>query len=520
MATLWHYIIAYLHFAVCILLAAYGFHRCALVYLYYKYRQNLPHKKACFLNRPFVTIQLPMYNEQYVAKRVIEAACEIQYPRDRLEIQVLDDSTDETVEIVQQTVAEMRAKGHPVVLLHRTDRTGYKAGALEEGQKVASGEYLVIFDADFIPPRDILDHLVDHFVDPKVGMVQARWEHINREQSLLTKTQAVLLDGHFVIEHAARNRSGRFMSFNGTAGAWRKTCIQEAGGWQHDTLTEDLDLSYRAQLKGWKFVYLPEVTSPAELPPEMNAFKSQQHRWAKGGAQTCRKLLPSILKSRLPWRIKLEAFFHLTGCISYFLMLILTLLIFPVLYLRATVFHDSIMMKGALDGSLVLLATFSASSFYVVSQREIFRTWAESLKYLPFLVSVGVGISLNNARAAFEGFFGKSCEFVRTPKFGISSRESGDNWTKRTTKNRIDRKRVQAWCEMLMALYMGSCLVYAVMEDMWSPGLFFMSLFTAGYAYVAFLTFYGQYQSARFTAPQASDEAAMTVETVSVSSRS
>ncbi len=497
----WHYALMVTHFAVCLALAAYGVHRYQLVYLYYKYRRNMAQKRACFLRRPTVTVQLPMFNEQFVARRVIEAACRIEYPRDRLEIQVLDDSTDETIDIARQACDEMRAKGHNVVFIHRDNREGFKAGALEHGLKTATGEFILIFDADFIPPPAILSHLVDHFVDPQVGMVQARWEHINRDQSLLTKSQAILLDGHFVIEHAARNWSGRFMSFNGTAGMWRKTCIADAGGWQHDTLTEDLDLSYRAQLKGWKFVYLQEVTSPAELPPEMNAFKSQQHRWAKGGAQTCRKLLPMILRSRLPWRIKTEAFFHLTGCVSYFLIMLLTVMLMPMLLLKTHLLGGNMTLRVLFDGSLILIATFSASSFYVCGQREIFRTWSDSLKYLPFLMALGAGVSINNARAAFEGFFGKNSEFVRTPKFGMAG--ANHNWQGKAHKNRLDAKRVQAWAELFMAFYMAGCVAYTVQEKMWL-GLFFMCLFTVGYFYVAMLTFYGRYQASR----------AMNVETV------
>lgn len=482
-----------LHLGICLLLAIYGLHRYALVYLYYKHRRNVPEKNTGFDSLPKVTIQLPMFNEQFVARRVIEATCDIEYPADRLEIQVLDDSTDETVKIVEQTCADMRANGHNVVLLHRDNREGYKAGALEEGLRVATGEFIVIFDADFIPPKNILHELIDYFVDSKVGMVQARWEHINRSSSLLTEAQAILLDGHFVIEHGARNRSGRFMSFNGTAGAWRKSCIEDAGGWQHDTLTEDLDLSYRAQMKGWKFVFLPTVISPAELPPEMNAFKSQQHRWAKGGAQTCRKLLPRILKSRLPWRIKVEAFFHLTSCVSYFFILMLTFLLFPALIAKVTLFEGIRPVQVAIDISLVLLATFSASTFYVASQRELFKTWSDSVKYLPFLMSVGVGISLNNARAAFEGFFGKQSEFVRTPKFGISDHQDG-SWREKKGGG-IDPKRLQALMELGMAGYMFVCLTYAFAMKIW-VGMFFMSLFAAGYLYVGLLSVIGYVQSA------------------------
>jgi cellulose synthase/poly-beta-1,6-N-acetylglucosamine synthase-like glycosyltransferase len=491
--SLWQYLIVALHLVVCTVLAVYGIHRYILVYLYYKYRRNRPQQQACFLDKPRVTIQLPMYNELYVAQRIIEATCRVDYPRDRLEIQVLDDSTDETTRIAAETVERMRAEGHPVVYLHRNNREGFKAGALAQGLKTATGEYVFIFDADFIPPTTIINDLIDYFVDPKVGMVQARWDHINREQSLLTKTQAVLLDGHFVIEHAARNRSGRFMSFNGTAGAWRRTCIDDAGGWQHDTLTEDLDLSYRAQMKGWRFVYLPDVTSPAELPPEMNSFKSQQHRWAKGGAQTCRKLLPRILRSRLPWRIKLEAFFHLTSWVSYFLMTALTLLLLPVLWLKVNVFYNSVTIRYIFDGSLVILATCSASTFYIACQRELFRTWAESVKYLPFLMSLGVGISINNARAALEGLMGKTSEFVRTPKFGVAG-QLDEQWKTRTGKVKVDAKRIQAWIELFMALYMVGCVCYMLEIKAW-VGLFFMCLFLVGFSYVSMLTFYGLYQA-------------------------
>lgn len=498
-SSLSYQIILAIHLVVCATLAIYGIHRYSLVYLYYKYRRNTPRKTACFLQRPLVTIQLPMFNEQFVARRIIEAACKIDYPRDRMQIQVLDDSTDETVDIARETCDRMRAAGHNVEFIHRTNREGFKAGALAEGLKSATGELVFIFDADFIPPVDILEHMVDHFVDPKVGMVQARWEHLNREQSLLTKTQAILLDGHFVIEHAARNRSGRFMSFNGTAGAWRRTCIDDAGGWHHDTLTEDLDLSYRAQLKGWKFLYLPEITSPAELPPEMNAFKSQQHRWAKGGAQTCRKLLPSILASRMPWRIKVEAFFHLTSWVSYFLILLLTMSMLPALFLKTHIFADNVLMRTLFDISIILIATCSASTFYVASQREVFRTWGESLKYLPFLMSLGVGVSMNNARAAFEGFFGKSGEFVRTPKFGVAG-QAGTAWTRQSSRQRLDAKRIQAWCELAMGLYLSFCVAYTVYQKMWI-GVFFLTLFSIGYLYVAGLTFYGQYHATRAPAP-------------------
>ena len=287
------------------LVCIYGAHRYFLVGLYYRFRKAGRSCASRFTDLPWVTVQLPMFNERYVAQRIIEQACRIDYPADRLEIQVLDDSTDDTQTIARKTVERMRAAGHNVVYVHRDNRTGYKAGALEAGLKTARGEFVAIFDADFLPPERILQDTIHYFTDPAIGMVQTRWAHLNRDVSVLTQAQAVLLDGHFMIEHTARNRSGRYMSFNGTGGVWRKAALTDAGGWQHDTLTEDLDLSYRAQLRGWRFVFLPDLTSPAELPPEMTAFKAQQHRWTKGGAQTCLKLLPRVLRSPAEWWIKL-----------------------------------------------------------------------------------------------------------------------------------------------------------------------------------------------------------------------
>ena len=271
-----------LYFAILITLSFYGSHRYLMIRLYKKYAAGKsdpePAERFGDEDLPHVTIQLPMFNERYVAQRLIDAVAQIDYPRDRLEIQVLDDSTDDTTELCAQVVAQKREEGLDIVLIHREDRTGYKAGALEEGMHVAKGEFIAVFDADFVPKKDFLRQTIDYFTDPGIGMVQARWEHINREYSLLTRAQAILLDGHFVLEHTARNRSGRFFNFNGTAGIWRKQAILDAGGWEHDTLTEDLDLSYRSQLAGWRFMFLRDVTAPSEIPVEMNAFKAQQHR--------------------------------------------------------------------------------------------------------------------------------------------------------------------------------------------------------------------------------------------------
>jgi cellulose synthase/poly-beta-1,6-N-acetylglucosamine synthase-like glycosyltransferase len=270
------------YFFVLVILAVYGWHRYYLVYLYLKNKHRLPVPAGTLDQLPPVTIQLPIYNEMYVADRLIDAVCLIDYPRELLEIQVLDDSTDETRIVAERAVRRNAANGVDITYLHRADRGGYKAGALDAGLKVAKGEFIAIFDADFIPTVDFLRRTISFFSDPKVALIQARWGHINEDYSLLTKIQSILLDAHFVLEHGGRNRSGLFFNFNGTAGIWRRTAITDAGGWQHDTLTEDLDLSYRAQLRGWNFIFLPDLIAPAEVPVEMNAFKSQQHRWAKG----------------------------------------------------------------------------------------------------------------------------------------------------------------------------------------------------------------------------------------------
>ncbi len=479
-----YHIFIYIYIAVLIIIAIYGLHRYILVYLYYKYKHNQPKIEKYFEELPKVCVQLPMYNEKYVAKRIIERTCNLDYPKEKLQIQVLDDSTDQTQEIAKETVEYYQKRGIDIQYIHRSNREGFKAGALENGLKYTDAEFIAIFDADFIPPPDIIKKTIHFFTDPKVGMVQVRWEHINREQSLLTKLQAILLDGHFVIEHTARNRSGRFMNFNGTAGIWRKQCIIDAGGWHHDTLTEDVDISYRAQLKGWKFVFLPEIYSPAELPPEINAFKQQQYRWTKGGAQTAKKLLPKIFKSNLDWRIKLEAFFHLTSCTVYTYIVALTLMLFPALYLRVTVFKNSPIKQFMFDVSLFMLATCSASAFYLCSQKELFNEWRDKIKYLPFLMALGIGISLSNSLAAIEGFFGKGGEFVRTPKFGVDGMDD-KSWRTRLKSFRF-RKSFLPFVEIGFGLYMVSAIVMCLYFGTAPFSIPFLVLFASGYFYVGF----------------------------------
>ena len=490
-------LIAYI--AVLAALCVYGLHRYYLVLTFFRVRRQAPVPQGRFDPLPHVTVQLPMFNERYVARRIIEQTCKIDYPRHLLEIQVLDDSTDESADIARDTVERLRAAGHDIVYLHRSDRTGYKAGALEEGARVAKGEFIAIFDADFLPPEEILRDSIHFFSDPRVGVVQSRWDHLNRDLSLLTQVQAILLDGHFVIEHTARNRSGRFMSFNGTGGIWRKSAIADAGGWQHDTLTEDLDLSYRAQLKGWKFIFLPDLASPAELPPEMNAFKAQQHRWTKGGAQCCVKLLPKVLMSRCHWKVKLEAFFHLTSSFAYILMVLLALLVGPALYAKLMIPELNTPWLLAFEMLLFFVGFGSGLIFYVVSQRQLGRSWFDCLRYMPALLAVGIGIAFNNAVAAIDGFFSKAGEFVRTPKFGDQAHRHG-RWQGRMGFFEV-RGSWKTWGELFLGFYMAAFTVSLLLLDNWferiSAALPFMAIFIAGYFYVALQTLYGQWLSQR-----------------------
>jgi cellulose synthase/poly-beta-1,6-N-acetylglucosamine synthase-like glycosyltransferase len=495
---------AYGYLVVLGLLCIYGLHRFLLVALFRHVRGRPAVPRARFGELPVVTVQLPMYNEQYVARRIIEQACRLDYPADRLEIQVLDDSTDETRTIARETVARLAAAGHDVRYLHRTDRTGYKAGALAAGLEQARGEFVMIFDADFLPPPNVLRDTIHHFTDPQVGMVQCRWDHLNRETSLLTQAQAILLDGHFMVEHTARSRTGRYMSFNGTAGIWRRQAIEDAGGWAHDTLTEDLDLSYRAQMRGWRFVFLPEIASPAELPPEINAFKAQQHRWTKGGAQTCLKLLPLVLRSPVPLRVKVEAFFHLTSWVVYILMVALSLLIGPALYARIVLPDDEPAWRWALEMTLFVVGTGSALSFYLCSQRELLRGWGVSLRYIPALMTIGIGIALNNAIAALEGVFGHTSEFVRTPKFGEQARYRQAGWRHRLHNFR-GRSIWQAWAELAIGLYLLGFFVAFLEHDRWFERVFgalpFLAMFIAGYLYVAVQTIYPRWLPRRLLRP-------------------
>ena len=471
------------YFFVLVILAVYGWHRYFLVYLYMKNKDRVPVPTG--MDRlPRVTVQLPIYNELYVADRLIDAVCQLNYPRELLEIQVLDDSTDETRIVAERAVMRNAATGIEISYLHRTDRTGYKAGALEAGMKVAKGEFIAIFDADFIPSPDFLEKTVPYFGDDRIALVQARWGHINQDYSLLTKIQSILLDAHFVLEHGARNRAGMFFNFNGTAGIWRRTAITDAGGWQHDTLTEDLDLSYRAQLRGWKFVFLPGLVAPAEVPVEMNSFKSQQHRWAKGSIQTCRKLLPSILRSKLPVGVKAEAFFHLTANFNYPLMCVLSILLGPSMAIR---YRMGLYEMLLIDVPLFFAATASVANFYMVCQRELHTDWVRRLKYLPFLMSVGIGLMVNNTRAVFEALFNQQSEFARTPKYRIEGRT--DEWIGKKYRQIFI---VQPMIELGLGLYFTATIFYALANGIYGT-IPFLVLFQIGFLYMGLLSIIQQF---------------------------
>ncbi|HEY3171078.1 MAG TPA: glycosyltransferase [Thermoanaerobaculia bacterium] len=468
------------YYVVLSLLAVYGAHRAFLVHLYYRHRGNDPRPAGSLERLPVVTVQLPLYNEVYVVERLVDAVVALDYPKDLLEIQILDDSTDETRDVARAVAERYRARGHDVRYLPRDHRRGFKAGALQAGLETARGEFLLILDADFVPRPEMLRECLPHFSDLGVGMVQARWEHLNRDFSLLTRIQSIFLDGHFVIEHTARNRSGRFFNFNGTAGIWRRRCLEDAGGWNSDTLTEDLDASYRAQLAGWRFVYLKDLAVPAELPVDMNGFKSQQHRWTKGSIQTGRKLLPTIFRSEYPRKVKVEAFFHLTNNFSHLLVVLLALLIFPAIIIREQIGWQKL---AVFDFPLFFGASFSFVGFYVSSQREIGRSWKPALKYMPFLMSIGIGLSLSNVRGVLEALAGSRTEFTRTPKYRIEG-EAGD-WK---TKKYRAAGNFSLVGEIVLATYFLTALVFAVAERYWI-GIPFLLVFFNGFAYTAGISF-------------------------------
>ncbi len=462
------------YFTVLVGLSLYGLHRYVIIWLFFKNRHRMPKPSAQFTALPRVTVQLPIYNELYVIERLLKSVAALDYPRELLQVQVLDDSTDETTELAAKNVAELKAAGLDIELIHRTDRTGFKAGALENGLLTCTGEFILILDADFVPNRDMLQKTIHYFTDAKIGMIQTRWGHLNRTFSLLTRIQAMFLDGHLLLEQTARSRAGRFFNFNGTAGLWRRTCIADAGGWQHDTLTEDLDLSYRAQLKGWRFVFLADLVTPAELPVDMNGFKSQQHRWTKGSIQTCLKLLPQVWRAELPLLVKLEATAHLTSNYAYLLLFFLCVLMHPTTGDVPTLWRTLL-----IDIPIFLSASMPAAVFYLCCQRELYpRSWWKEILYLPALLALGIGLAVNNARAVIEAMLGMESEFTRTAKYGIQNRSQ--SW-RRAKYSPL--KSIAPFVELAFAAYFTRYLFYSIANHQWLA-VPFLTLFAAGFAYV------------------------------------
>jgi len=482
------YFILLPYFGILMVLSMYGMHRFEMIRGYLKHRRQLrdeaPQK---FAQLPRVTIQLPLYNERFVVDRLLEETSKIDYPHELLQIQVLDDSTDETHPFTERLVGEYRAAGLPIEYLHRTNRHGFKAGALQEGLKTATGEFVAVFDADFVPPRDFLQRTVHFFSDPKVGVVQTRWAYLNRHYNLLTEVEAMLLDGHFVLEHAARYGGGLFFNFNGTAGILRKSMIDDAGGWQHDTLTEDSDLSYRAQLKGWQFVYVPTVECASELPVDTYGFQVQQSRWAKGLTQVAIKLLPAILRANVSKRRKVEAFMHLTPNISYPLMLVISALMLPVMIVR---FYMGWMQMVIIDLPLIIASFWSIMAFYLMAHKVLFpKDWKRAAMLLPALMAAGVALTLSNSKAVLEAVFGVQTAFARTPKYAI-----GEQKVKVRTKKYRSRSGWLPYAEIAVGCWFVYMVQFAI-DTINFPAIPFLMLFVCGYWWAGFSTLWQEYQA-------------------------
>jgi len=470
--------VMYLYFISLLILFTFGAHGYVMVYHYIRQRGRkkiTPSDNA----EPVVTIQLPVYNEYYVVNRLIDSVCAMDYPKEKLEIQVLDDSTDETYDIVQQAVEQYRTLGFDIKHIHRKDRGGFKAGALKHGLLTARGEFIAIFDADFMPKKEFLRRTLPYFVDAKIGLVQTRWEHLNSDYSLLTRTQALALDGHFVMEQTVRNGAGFFINFNGTGGIWRRSCILDAGNWHADTLTEDLDLSFRAQLKGWKFKYLDDFTSPAELPSEVTALKSQQFRWTKGAIETARKLLPQVWQSDIPFRVKVHSTFHLTNNIVFPFILLAGILNVPLVFIKQQGGHEVYFAFM----SVFVLAFIGSFLFYLYSQKAVYPDWQRRLLLFPLFMAGSMGFAVNNSRAVFEALFKRKSEFVRTPKYKIEHKK--DSWI---GKKYVSRKT--DWvvlAEVFLAVY---CFfgVLSTLYFMEIAALPFHMLFFLGFGFVSVMS--------------------------------
>jgi cellulose synthase/poly-beta-1,6-N-acetylglucosamine synthase-like glycosyltransferase len=480
-------IVLIIYFLSLLILFSFGIHGLVMLYYYHKtYKIDIPAAEISSDNAedyPLVTIQLPMYNEQYVVERLIQSVCEIEYPKGRMEIQVLDDSTDESIAIAKAMVDKLASEGFDIKYIHRTNREGFKAGALKEGLVTAKGEFVAIFDADFVPRKEFLLKTVPHFQNKEIGMVQTRWEHLNEDYSYLTKAQALALDGHFVIEQQVRCKAGFFINFNGTAGVWRKETIIDAGNWQADTLTEDLDLSYRAQLKGWKFIFLNDVTSPAELPADINALKTQQFRWTKGAVETAKKILPKVFASDLSFKHKLESFVHLTSNIVFPFIILVALLNIPLVVIKnlpgnADKYNDLYTLM-----SIFVLASISTFLFYTYAQKAIHLDWRKRLLLFPVFLAGSMGLAVNNTKAVLEALIGKKTGFARTPKHGIVT--SNDNWKNKKYKQK--RIKGEVMIELMLTLYYVVGIIISLV-NMEIAAIPFQLLFLLGFGTVGLLS--------------------------------
>lgn len=470
-----------LYTVLMLVLTIYAAHAYLMLYLYRKNRASRAKPVCIYTEWPRVTVQLPIFNEQYVVNRLIEAACALDYPPGRLEIQILDDSTDETKETANNLAVKFRSQGINIHYLHRTNRQGFKAGALRSGLALAQGDFLAIFDADFIPPRDFLRRMMPYFSAANIGVVQARWGHLNADYSMLTRGQAIGLDAHFVMEHGARNSSGIFINFNGTAGIWRKAAIIDAGNWQDDTLTEDIDLSYRAQLAGWKFVYVNDVVCPAEIPAEVYGLKNQQYRWAKGAIQTAKKLLPTIWRNKtIPWLLKFEATIHLTNHLVFPTLLLIALISYPIMLISVQCPQSELFFWAA---SIFTINAFSYPLFYIYAQREIYPDWKRRVLFLPILMAGATGLSVINTKAVFSGLLDRKSAFHRTPKFNLSDHPTR-SWKGRHYRSRFN---ITVLVELALIVYISLALYYAV-SNLKFVAIPFILLYWLGFVFIGGLS--------------------------------
>ena len=455
-------------------LALYGLHNLITTLMYLSMKPAKKRRTETLLPKewPPVTVQLPIFNEKYTVERLLRAVTRLDYPADRLQIQVLDDSTDDTVDLIASLVDIYKSRAVNIELVHRVDRKGYKAGALQNGLRTATGELIAIFDADFVPKPDWLKRTVPSFQNPNIGCLQTRWGHTNQQYNSLTQAEAMGIDGHFIIEQTVRSKNGFFLNFNGTAGLWRRACIEDAGGWQWDTLTEDLDLSYRAQMRGWKFDYLPDVVVPAELPPQVEAYKKQQFRWAKGSFQVVRKILPSVLRADLPWTVRFMAILHLTGYFVHPLMLSLLLLTLPV----------GLLVPGAFSiFPISLVAGLGPPLLYLTATATQHRSILRRMSSFPLLVIVGFGLSLSTTIAVLEGLFSKGGAFIRTPKLNVGNKPKQ---RQKIDHNYVAPLSAMVWIEIILGLYALLTGIVLMPYLGWSI-LFWMVIYMLGFFYIA-----------------------------------